>query len=57
MIILGPPRCKAHSRYQIKRKPRGTCESCWRSWIFKKYKVAWSVMHSPSRVLQGARQS
>jgi hypothetical protein len=25
--------CKTHPKYQIKAKPRSTCEECWRMWV------------------------
>lgn len=28
--------CKEHPKYQGKRKPRTTCESCWRYYLFSK---------------------
>lgn len=30
-------RCKVHRRYQVKRKPRSTCEACWELWVLTKY--------------------
>ena len=26
-------KCKVHPRYQALRKPRASCEACWRMWI------------------------
>lgn len=30
-------KCKAHPRYQMKRKPRALCEDCWALWLYTKY--------------------
>lgn len=28
--------CLDHKRYKAKRKPRSSCEACWRIWLDKK---------------------
>lgn len=32
--------CDEHPRYRALRKPRGTCEGCWRAWIERKDRYA-----------------
>lgn len=27
--------CKSHPRYEAKRKPRSTCEDCWKLYFLK----------------------
>jgi hypothetical protein len=29
-----PPKCLEHPKYKAKRKPRTTCVSCWKAYIF-----------------------
>lgn len=33
---LGRGECLDHERYQVKRKPRGSCEWCWALWLKKR---------------------
>ncbi len=34
LALIGAPVCPEHQRYQAKRRPRLSCEGCWRRYIF-----------------------
>lgn len=33
LLLATAPVCKDHKRYQAKRKPRASCEVCWRRYV------------------------
>jgi hypothetical protein len=35
-MILKAVGCLDHKRYKVKRKPRSSCEACWRLWLERK---------------------
>lgn len=44
--------CRAHPRYEAKRKPTSQCPSCWKAWQLKLAGKTWDEMSTRERVLE-----
>jgi hypothetical protein len=44
--------CATHPKYGARRKPTGTCSSCWKAWQLKLANKTWNEMSTRERILE-----